>query len=78
MLVNFVANDQYRRLAAEGLDDLEPVFDTVFFLGEAGIKNQKVKTALGEEELVGGVHDFLTTKVPDVKTYFRFFYFLSV
>ena len=40
MLVGLVADDQHRRLAAEGLDDLEPVFDAVFFLCQACIQHQ--------------------------------------
>jgi len=41
------------RLAAKGLDDLEPVFDAIFFLGKTGIEHQQVQAALSEEELVG-------------------------
>jgi len=65
MLVGFVADDQHRRLAAEGLDDLEPVLDAVFLLRQARVQHQQIETALGEEELVRGVHDLLTTKIPD-------------
>jgi hypothetical protein len=32
VLVGLVADDQHRRLSAEGLDDLEPVLDAVFLL----------------------------------------------
>ena len=67
MLVGLVADDQHRRLAAEGLDDLEPVLDAVFLLRQARIQHQQVETALGEEELVRGMHDLLPAEIPDVE-----------
>jgi len=67
MLVGLVADDQHRRLAAERLNDLEPVLDAVFLLRQARIQHQQVKTTLGEEELVCGVHDLLPTEVPNVE-----------
>ena len=67
MLVGLVADDQHRRLAAEGLDDLEPILDAVFLLRQACIQHQQVETALGEKELVRGVHDLLPAEVPDVE-----------
>jgi len=40
VLIGLVADDQHRRLAAEGLDDLEPVLDVVFLLCQARIQHQ--------------------------------------
>ena len=67
MLVNFVADDQDRRLAAKGLNDLEPVFDAVLLLRQARIQHQQVETSLGEEELVRGMHDLLPAEIPDIQ-----------
>ena len=32
-----------------------------------GVEDEQIEAALGEEELVGGVHDFLPAKIPDVE-----------
>ena len=67
MFVVFVADDDDGRFAAEALDQLEPVFDAVFFFAGAAVAGEDVEAALGEEELVGGVVDFLAAKVPYVE-----------
>ncbi len=67
MFVGFVADDDDGRFAAEAVDEFEPVFDAVFFFAGAAVAGEDVEAALGEEELVGGVVDFLAAKVPDVE-----------
>ena len=39
MLIGFITNNQNRRISSEGLDNLEPVFYAVLFLGQAGIEH---------------------------------------
>lgn len=68
MLVGFVADNDDGGVAAKALDDLEPVFETVGALVFTDVENQEIETAAGEKELVGGVHDLLTAKVPNVDT----------
>ena len=46
------------------LMSLEPVFDAVFVFTGAAVAGEDVEAALGEEELVGGVVDFLATESP--------------
>ncbi len=60
----FVFNDQGGAGVAEEFDDFEPVVEVGVFL--AGIGDEEVEGAFGEEELVGGVVDFLAAEVPDV------------
>jgi hypothetical protein len=45
-------------------DDFEPVVEVSVFL--AGISNEEVEGAFGEEELVSGMVNFLATEVPEV------------
>jgi hypothetical protein len=47
--------------------EAEPILDAPFVFALTGIEDQEVETALGVEELVGGVHDFLPAEVPDVQ-----------
>ena len=56
-----------RRVAAERLNNLEPVFDAVFFLRQTRVEYQQVETALGEKELMRCVHNFLPAEVPDIQ-----------
>jgi hypothetical protein len=51
---------------AEEFDDFEPVVEISVVL--AGVGDEEVKGAFGEEELVGGMVDFLTAEVPKVDT----------
>nr|WP_263972523.1 hypothetical protein [Pseudanabaena yagii] len=60
----FVFDNQNWAVVAEEFDDVEPIVKVgVFF---AGIGNEEIEGALGEEILMGGVIDFLSTKVPDI------------
>ena len=62
----FVFDNQNRAVVAEEFDDVEPVVKIgVFF---AGIGNEEIEGAFGEEILMGGVIDFLSAKVPDIDT----------
>ena len=36
------------------------------FVGFAVFEDEEIDTSFGEKELVGGVHDFLSAKVPEV------------
>lgn len=42
------------------------MFDAVLAFALAVVEDEEVEAALGEEKLVGGVHDFLAAEVPDV------------
>ena len=49
------------------MDEFEPVFGIGIFVALATVEDEQVKAALGEKELVGGVHDLLPTEVPHVE-----------
>ena len=67
MLIALVADDDHGGVAAEAFDGVEPIFETVFFFALAVVENEEVEAAFGEEELVGGVHNFLSAEVPEVE-----------
>ena len=46
------------------MDELEPVLNAVFVFAGAAVAGEDVEAALGEKELMSGVVDFLTAKVP--------------
>ena len=60
----FVFDDQDGAAVAEEFDDFEPVVE-VGVVG-AGVGDEEIEGAFGEEELMGGVVDFLAAEVPDV------------
>ena len=66
-MVALVADENDGRVAAEAGDDLQPVFDLVLGFALAAVDDEEVEAALAEEELMGGVHDFLSAKVPEVE-----------
>ena len=68
-MVALVANEDDGGVAAEASDDLQPVFDLVLGFALAAIDDEEVEAALAEEELMGGVHNFLPAKVPEVELY---------
>jgi len=43
--------------------------NVAFVLTLAGVEDEQVEAALGQEELVGSVHDLLPAEVPDVEAY---------
>ena len=61
-----VDHHQDGRVATITLDDPQPVVNVAFVLSLAGVENEQVEAALGQEELVGGVHDLLPAEVPDI------------
>ncbi len=67
LLVAFVTDEDDGGAVAEGLDELEPVVEAVFVFAGAAVGDEEVEAAFGEEELVGGVVDFLSAEVPDVE-----------
>ena len=75
LLVDLVANHNNGRIPPKDWIILQPVFDPVFILSQTGIQHQQVQAAFGQEELVGGVHDFLPAKIPDIGFNFAFCYF---
>ncbi len=60
----FVFDDQGGAGFGEEFDDFEPVVEVGVVL--AGVGDEEVEGAFGEEELVGGMVDFLAAEVPDV------------
>jgi hypothetical protein len=68
MLSDLVLHDDDRRLPPEALDVLEPVLGVEVLAAFAAVQDQQVETAVGEEELMRGMHDLLAAKVPDVET----------
>ena len=67
MLIALIADDDDGGVAAEAFDGVEPIFETVFFFALAVVEDEEVEAAFGEEELMGGVHDFLSAEVPEVE-----------
>ena len=67
MLADLVEHHDDRRIAAERANELQPVFGLGVFLALPTVEDQKIETAGGEEELMGGVHDFLAAEIPDVQ-----------
>jgi hypothetical protein len=62
----FVFDDEGGTRSTEKFDDFEPVIEIGIVL--AGIGNEEIERAFGEEELMGGMIDFLTAKIPDINT----------
>lgn len=56
-------DDNDGRVAAEALDELEPVFNPVFVFAGAAVAGKDIQAALGEEKLVSRMVDFLTAEV---------------
>ena len=57
-------------MAAEHVDQFEPIFEPFVGYGLvvfAGVVNQQIERAAGQEELVSGVIDLLAAEVPDVQ-----------
>ena len=60
----FVLDEEDGAVVAEEADDVEPVVMVGVFFTIVG--DEKVEGAIGEEELVGLVVDFLAAEVPEV------------
>jgi hypothetical protein len=60
----FVFDDESGACFSEEFDNFEPVVEVGVFL--AGVRDEEIKGAFGEEELVGGMVDFLATEVPKI------------
>ena len=60
----FVFDDERGAGFGEEFDDFEPVVEVGVVLTSVG--DEEVEGAFGEEELVGGMIDFLTAEVPEV------------
>ncbi len=67
VLLDLVQNDDDRRLRGKAADQAQPVFGIGILAPLAAGKHQEVEAALGEEELVRGVHDLLPAEVPYVQ-----------
>jgi hypothetical protein len=63
-LLFFVFDDDGGAGFAEEFDDFQPVVEVGVVL--AGVGDKKIEGAFGEEELMGGMVDFLATEIPDV------------
>jgi hypothetical protein len=63
--VGVVADDDHRRIAAEGADGAQPVLDAVLLVGVAHVQHQHIDAARREEERMGGVHEVLPAEVPE-------------
>jgi hypothetical protein len=60
----FVFDDEGRAGFGEEFDDFEPIIKVGVVL--AGVCDEEVEGAFGEEELMGGVVDFLAAEVPNI------------
>ena len=69
VFVNLIQDNDHRRVAAEAFDQPHPVVRVHVFRAFAPVKDEKVKTPLGQEKLVRRVHDFLTAEVPNIETH---------
>src|ERR1044071_6259567 len=69
MAVDPIQDNDDGGIGAEALDQLEPVFNVGIFIALAPAHHHQIQAALGEEELVRGVHNLLTTEVPDVQAH---------
>ncbi len=67
MEFDLIQHHYYRGVAAKALDQVQPVVGVVLLLALAAVEHQQVEAAPGQEELVGGVHDLLAAKVPNVE-----------
>ena len=67
MELDLIEHHDDRGVAAKALDQAQPVVGVMLLLALAAVEDQEVEAAPGEEELVGGVHDFLAAEVPDVQ-----------
>ena len=67
VLLDLVQHHDHRRVAAEALDQSQPVVGVRVLATLAAFQYQEIKAALGEEELVGGVHGLLPAEVPHVQ-----------
>src|SRR5271157_4473561 len=63
---NLVANDNDRRVPTEALNEFQPVLHIGVFASLATIQDENIKGSFGKEKLMGGMHDLLPAKVPDV------------
>ena len=61
----FVEDDDQGAVASEEFDDIEPVVKVGVVAAVVG--DEDVERTFGEEKAVGGVVDFLATKVPDIE-----------
>src|SRR5215211_1415938 len=68
MLCDFVLDHNHWRLTAKALDVLQPILCVNVLATLTTVENQQVETPLGQEELMGGMHDLLAAEVPNVKT----------
>lgn len=66
-MVALVADEDDGGVAAEAGDDLQPIFDLVLGFALAAVDDEQIEAAFAEEELVGGVHNFLSAEVPEVE-----------
>jgi len=70
VLLNLVEHHQHRRLGREAGDQPQPVIGVLFLPPGAAVEHEQVQAAVGQEELVCGVHDLLPAKVPDILPHF--------
>ena len=66
-LVGVSGDDEDGGVGGVGLDGVEPVFKFALFVAHAGVPGEEEDGAVGEEELMGGVVDFLACEVPGVE-----------
>lgn len=66
---DFVEDDEDGGFVAEAFDKVEPIFGIGVFVALATVEYQNVEAALGQEKLMGSVHDFLSAKVPNIEAH---------
>lgn len=64
--IGVIADNDNRRIAAEGADGAQPVLDAVLLIGLADVEDEDVDAARRKEERVAGVHKVLPTEIPQV------------
>ena len=66
VLPDLVEHDDHRRLAAEARDQVEPVLGVGVLAPLPPVEDDEVQAAVGQEELVGRMHDLLAAEIPDM------------
>ena len=67
LFLDFIENNEDGRVSAKALDQFQPVFGVAVFMALTTIENEDVEAASSKEKLVSRVHNFLSTKVPDME-----------